>query len=89
MTTIGCNNISHIIVPNYHVWGDRRRFSMFGGNTSKGSDVIFSSAIPDWPPSVRKKHKKVIKKFKVVNFERLRTKTLPSVRFNTHLSNQL
>ena len=78
--TFGCNNISHIVIPDYHVWGDQRRYSMFGGNTSKKSKVIFSRAIPN---NIRKKYKKIIKKFSVVDFNDLRLRTLPKVRFNT------
>ncbi len=78
--TFGCNNISHIIIPDYHVWGDKRRYLMFGGNTSRKSKVIFSRAIPN---NIRKKYKKIIKKFNVVDFNNLRLRILPKVRFNT------
>lgn len=80
VTIFGCNNISHIIIPDYHVWGDRRRYSMFGMNTSRKSRVIFSRTIPN---NIRKKHKKIIKRFNVVDFKDLRLRILPSVRFNT------
>ena len=78
--TFGCNNISHIFIPDYHVWGDRRRYLMFGENTSRKSKVIFSRAIPN---NIRKKHKKIIKKFKVIDFKDLKMKTLPNTIFNT------
>ena len=79
VVTFGCNNISHVFIPDYHVWSDSRRYEMFGGNTSKKSKVILGRAIEY---KLRKKHKKVIKKFDVVDFNALRVKMLP-IHFNT------
>jgi len=43
VTTIGCNNIMEIFVPNIHFWGSKKRFRKYGHLTSKKSSVIFQN----------------------------------------------
>ena len=42
VVTIGCNHISDFIIPDYHVWGDIRRYREFGKFMSKKSIAVFS-----------------------------------------------
>ena len=43
ITTIGCNNISKFIIPDYHVWGDPLRYERFGYTSSEKSIMVFPS----------------------------------------------
>ncbi len=43
--TFGSNNLTHVIVPNYHFWTDSRRYSKFGKNISKKSIFVFGNYI--------------------------------------------
>jgi len=38
---IGCNNISHLFVPNYHLWTDIRRYYKYGKNINSKSICIY------------------------------------------------
>ena len=39
----GCNNMSNLIVPDYHFWGDKDRYKKFGKNMNKKSMPVFGS----------------------------------------------
>lgn len=39
----GGNNITHIIIPDYHFWTDPKRYHKFGKNISKKSRMIFGN----------------------------------------------
>jgi len=41
--TFGCNNISHIFIPDYHVWGSIQRWREFGHLASVKSKLVFRS----------------------------------------------
>ncbi len=43
--TFGCNHISDFIVPDYHVWGDIRRYRKFGKFMNKKSIAIFTKPL--------------------------------------------
>lgn len=38
---VGCNNINHIVIPDYHFWTDRRRYLKYGKSINKNSKMIF------------------------------------------------
>lgn len=44
--TIGINNMTSYIVPKYHLWTNRKRWSEFGSNINKRSILIFGEGIP-------------------------------------------
>ncbi len=41
--TFGCNNINHILIPDYHFWADHSRYEEFGDKMSKKSVPVFST----------------------------------------------
>jgi len=41
--TFGCNNISEIFVPDYHIWGSPQRWRKFGHLINKKSKFVFRS----------------------------------------------
>jgi hypothetical protein len=44
--TIGCNNINHILTPDYHFWGSIKRWEEFGHLINKKSVFVFSEHFP-------------------------------------------
>ncbi len=52
--SIGINNMSHIITPDYHLWTNKKQFITFSGKAiKKSSSVLIGNRIPE---SVIKKH---------------------------------
>ena len=45
--TIGCKNMGHMFVPDYHVWTDNRGYSTFGKNMNKRTVPVFSSLMTE------------------------------------------
>lgn len=41
--TIGCNNVNHILTPDYHFWTDRRRYAKYGKHINKKSTLVFGN----------------------------------------------
>ena len=43
LITFGCNNMHHMLIPDYHFWTDKSRYKEFGKSMSKKSIAVFSS----------------------------------------------
>jgi len=53
--TIGINNMTHLFVPDYHLWTNRQRWGVFGDCVKKKSKLLFGSSIKT--DAIRKHHK--------------------------------
>jgi len=42
LVIFGCNNINHILTPDYHFWADKNRYKEFGKYINKNSVPVFS-----------------------------------------------
>jgi len=81
--TFGCNNMHHILTPDYHFWTDKSRYKKFGKNMSKKSIAVFSSVF----------NKKLISKHwnrKYLNFTYKNRKpkdiyTLPKIKYKNKI----
>ena len=45
--SIGINNIIHTVIPDYHLWTNKKRLSQFGDNISESSCLVIGSGIPE------------------------------------------
>lgn len=43
--TIGINNITHLFVPDYHLWVNTKRFRNFGNNIKKQSTLLLGKGL--------------------------------------------
>ena len=43
VVTMGCNNINHILTPDYHFWGSPKQWRKFGHSINKNSKFVFRS----------------------------------------------
>ena len=50
---MGCNYINDFFIPDYHFWGDSRRYLRYGSCVSKKSNLIFGQYIS---PKIIKKY---------------------------------
>ncbi len=60
---IGCKNMGHMFVPDYHVWTDNRGYNSLGKNMSKNTMPVFSTLMTE---KIIKKHWK--KKYIVIDY---------------------
>ena len=58
----GCNHVSDFIIPDYHFWGDKKRYQIFGKFTNKKSISVLYKNIPI---RIRKRHYKISPTFVV------------------------
>jgi hypothetical protein len=75
---IGCKNMSHIVAPHYHMWGDKDGFYKFGNMMHKLSTGIFRYYIPE----------EMIKKTCNNNYFRIKCINTLSVKKGTKGSNK-
>ena len=47
VVTIGCKNMGHMFVPDYHFWTDNRGYNTFGKNMNKKTTPVFSQLMTE------------------------------------------
>jgi len=71
LISIGINNVTGILIPDYHLWTNKKRYAQFGNNVSENSEFIFGHKMP----------KKLIRRFTKKKYIKLNYEEGPDVKF--------
>lgn len=74
--SIGINNMTNFIIPDYHLWTNKKQFSIFAGNSiKKKSRLLLGCGI----------HKKLVNKYYNGKYERIDYKDDDEININKNL----
>ncbi len=76
IVVIGCNHVSDFIIPDYHIWGDIRRYLLFGDRMDKKSVAVFPKYV--FPNSIIKKYWSGT--YKKINYKNSRREAVKKIR---------